>query len=531
MANPVANKNERTTQEYQDRFTKAIRVFVDYSVKDSLAREPQVYADAILPALMPALKRAIVTFMSDLVASFQQVLERSLSVESLKWRLEALRTGKPLAEIALLHSLIYRVEQVLLINHQSGLLLDHLELREAQLADPDLISGMLTAITDFIRDSFQIQTITTSGTLQYGGKVIWTERGSKVTIAALIRGQPAPDFRDTLQNALNQIEAHLLPSIKESTERAQLEGYASKYLKPCLSSIYSAPKQASRFWRYIASGIVVLLFLIPIVLGTLTIRSKLLLARYESVFKNIPGVVITHSEKRNKHFYFYGFQDRYAQNPNIALLNAHLDPKDAILALQPFISEDPSILERRLLNTFSFPQSVGFKVRDGVLHLTGSVPFNWLQANHEKLVTIAGWIPFEMSDLKDTEYLKMMALKNKIEHQVFHFKSASAKLSPSETGQLDEFLDNLAEINKLADVTHRSWNLLIQGFADDKGSIEINRTISRKRATEIAHILEISGVPSRKIRISALGSTEHLDRTVYFQLTLLDSQKKGNHAS
>ena len=66
----------------------------------------------------------------------------------------AWRTGKSFAEVVLLNTLVYRVEQVFLIHAQTGLLLQHVVADAVTAQDADMVSGMLTAIRDFARDSF-----------------------------------------------------------------------------------------------------------------------------------------------------------------------------------------------------------------------------------------------------------------------------------------------------------------------------------------------------------------------------------------
>jgi hypothetical protein len=83
-------------------------------------------------------------------------LEQHLSWRSLQWRWESRRTGRPYAEIVVLRSLLYRVQQVFLIHRNTGLLLQCVTSPSAegsQIRDPEMVSGMLTAIQDFVRDS------------------------------------------------------------------------------------------------------------------------------------------------------------------------------------------------------------------------------------------------------------------------------------------------------------------------------------------------------------------------------------------
>ncbi|NJM53355.1 MAG: hypothetical protein HC846_08145 [Blastocatellia bacterium] len=55
-----------------------------------------------------------------MVQSLNQSLEHSISPKGLRWRIEAWQTGKSFAEVVMLNSLIYRVEEVFLIHRETG---------------------------------------------------------------------------------------------------------------------------------------------------------------------------------------------------------------------------------------------------------------------------------------------------------------------------------------------------------------------------------------------------------------------------
>jgi len=103
-----------------------------------------------------------------MIQSFDKTLEYSLSVQGLKWRWEALRTKKPFGEIVLLHTLLYQVEQVFLIHRKSSLGIQHVVSKNVKIQDPDLVAGMLSAIRDFVQDSFKLEKDETLGTLRMG---------------------------------------------------------------------------------------------------------------------------------------------------------------------------------------------------------------------------------------------------------------------------------------------------------------------------------------------------------------------------
>ncbi len=107
------------------QMTRALAPTVEEALTASVRRNPRPLADALFPIFGPAIRKAIAASLSSMLESLNQTIEHSLSWRALQWRITALRTGKPFAEIVLLNTLVYRVEQVFLIDRESGLLLQH----------------------------------------------------------------------------------------------------------------------------------------------------------------------------------------------------------------------------------------------------------------------------------------------------------------------------------------------------------------------------------------------------------------------
>ena len=70
--------------------------------------------------------------------------------------------------------------------------------------DEDIMTGMLTAVSDFIRDSFRDE-MGGLKTLQYGRMTIYLERGVTFYLVTVFRGEPPEDLRKRMRNALIQI--------------------------------------------------------------------------------------------------------------------------------------------------------------------------------------------------------------------------------------------------------------------------------------------------------------------------------------
>ena len=143
-------------QALDPELARALAPPVEDAITASIHRNPKPLADALFPVMGPAIRKAVAASLVGMVESFNRTLEHSLSWRSLTWRVEAFRTGRSFGEVVLLHTLLFRVEQVFLIDRTSGLLLQHVQAGVAGVQDADMVSGMLTAIRDFVGDSFAV---------------------------------------------------------------------------------------------------------------------------------------------------------------------------------------------------------------------------------------------------------------------------------------------------------------------------------------------------------------------------------------
>ena len=107
------------------KLRRALQPLLEEALQLSVQSNPRMLADALFPIFGKAIRKAIASELDGMLQSLSQTLEQSFSWRSVQWRWESFRTGKPYAEIVVLRSLLYRVEQVFLIHRNSGLLLQH----------------------------------------------------------------------------------------------------------------------------------------------------------------------------------------------------------------------------------------------------------------------------------------------------------------------------------------------------------------------------------------------------------------------
>ena len=106
---------------------RSLYPIVEQALKISITKNPGLLATSLAPIIGDAVRKAVANALRGMAESINLMLERSVSWESLTWRLEALRTGKSFGDIVLLRSLRYKVQQVVLIQRETGSVLQYLE--------------------------------------------------------------------------------------------------------------------------------------------------------------------------------------------------------------------------------------------------------------------------------------------------------------------------------------------------------------------------------------------------------------------
>ena len=188
LANAFALAGSRDEQ-----LAKVLAPTLERATQASIRKNPGTLVGILYPLMGPAIRKSIAENLDGTLQRLNQAFKHSFSWQGLKWRLEALRTGSSFADVVLKHTVEFRVEHIFLIHRKTGLLLEHVAAPEAAAQDPQLVSGMLTAIQDFVRDSFEGAQKDGGGgidSLRLGDLLLWCEEGPFAFLAAVIRGNP-----------------------------------------------------------------------------------------------------------------------------------------------------------------------------------------------------------------------------------------------------------------------------------------------------------------------------------------------------
>lgn len=164
----------------------------------------QTFIDALLPIIGPMIRQSVTNAIRRFVADVNRAMELGFSAKALKWRWQSLTTGVPFAELVFNNTIEYQVQQIFLIDNETGLLIEYAGQEGALLQDKDAMSAMLTAIQDFVKDSIDNESGGLSAA-ELGDKLLWLIAGNKANLAIVVKGAPTNRLRDTLTDACENI--------------------------------------------------------------------------------------------------------------------------------------------------------------------------------------------------------------------------------------------------------------------------------------------------------------------------------------
>ena len=513
------------------QLARALAPTVENAIGESVRRNPRQIATAIFPVLGPAIRKAIAEALAGLVASINSAVEHSISPRGLRWRLEAWRTGVPYAQIVLKHALVYRVEQVFLVHAETGLLLAHAWTPELPPSDPDLISGMLTAIRDFVADSFA-RDGDAGGLRRFsvGELTVMVEQGPQAVLAAVVRGQAPDALLVKLQDTLERVHLEYADALAGfEGETAPFEP-ARPLLEECLATVISTrrergPRRAA--WLSWAAAAVLLLAL----LVWLRLRSEQRWDRAVERLESEPGIVLTRAERNGGRWSFAGLRDPLAPEPASLLAAAGADTSRVSATWEPYLSLRPELVLARARQLLSPPSTVTLDLAADTLRMRGSAPLEWLAATAHTASLPAGVARVDPSGVEPIVPPELASLEREVEGSRVLFDVGSAALRPDGRAAVTEVAAGFARLEAgSADIGVRA-SLELVGRTDPIGSDSTNQALSRSRGEAVLAALSGRGVARGAVRVIPVGTTDPLpaadpaerariNRSVSFRVTL-----------
>ena len=473
------------------RLNNALSPTIEETLTLSVRRNPQPIADAIFPVIGPAIRKSIREALKSMMDSVNNMLENSFSAQSIKWRMEARATGKTFSEVVLAHTLDYRVEQIFLIERDSGVLLRHVYADGAKIRDGDVISGMLRAVQAFVRDTLDLSQNSVLDSVNIDGLKIIVEPGPKAILAAVIRGIHSPDLNEHLKEIIENVHllhGDLLDNFDGDEEHCQP-------MEPLLKSgLVAQQKEKDEKPPWAAFALVTVLGLLLAIwfaLGTIN------LMRWNSYLDNLreqAGIVVTETGWKNGKWVVQGLHDPLAPHPD-DLLPANI-PRDRVISTwEPYLAMDQASNLRRIEHALQPPPGVNFELNNGVLTASGKASSQWIQQTEERVRFLVGITQYDFGNLQSD----MGETASYINNTRIVFSKGSNVVEPEQA----QVLQSIS--NAILSLTDDNIIVTITGYTSPEGTEITNRRLSQARSDAVREALVAYGVPRAMLTSKGTG--------------------------
>ncbi len=421
---------------------EALRPTVEKGLLASARKNPDELAEAIYPVLGPAIRRSIRAALQSSMQSLNVALENSFSPQGIRWRMQAWRTGKSFSEVVMLHSLEYRVEQVYWIHKETGVLLKDVSRDSEGQKDPDMVSGMLAAIQDFVQDSFQGAEEGELEQIEVSGHRVLLAQGHSTGLALLVRGIPPEELSEDMHTSLESLHRRYGSNLDGfNGDVAPFQGAGSE-LEGLLEE--RTKEQSKRgLAPYALAGALALLLVFW--LWSSISQSRLESRRSDALelLAAEPGYFL-HADPEEDHW--KGLRDPMAR-PLPEVLGDLAGKLDMQWSWQPFQSLESEMVLGRALSALQAPASVQVSLQEDRLVLAGRASREWVQMAKNLAPNLPGVTRVDHSALLDQDREAIDKRVRALNGRFLPFGNGSSSLDRAQP-EVRARLDALQELDR-----------------------------------------------------------------------------------
>ena len=206
----------RTIRDSRDEMAEALGPIMGEAIRVQIRDSRKDMVEALYPVIGETVQRAVGEFTKEFQRNIDARLKATFGPQGMVRTAVARMRGVSSAELALRDSLPFSIKEIFLIQHGSGLLLAYSHPGSTEVSDSDLISGMLTAIRDFVRDSFgHGDEDKELDEVQYGDERIIIQSGRAAYLAVVTTGVEPEGFRARLHVFVSELHVKYEKSLAQ----------------------------------------------------------------------------------------------------------------------------------------------------------------------------------------------------------------------------------------------------------------------------------------------------------------------------
>lgn len=452
-----------------DSFKQAIAPVVASGVLKTARQEPIEMGKAIAPALGPAIRGMIALALDNMSQRVDAHIKTNFSIQGVKWRLEASRTGVPLVDIVMRETLDFRVEHIMLIHQETGTLLQEVSQPDIKTKDPAVVSSMLSAVSDFVVDAFGASNSTDEPqSYKVGDLTAYVEKLGDLAIAAVVRGTLTSSFKQLMRERLETICLVFGEKAHHFDGDVDAFGAAESMIKDCLISVAKKGDEASGQPKKKSSLplllIVTLLFLTTSIgLGYQIWQSQLEKTRFENFADTLSafdgGVLLSASLGEPKVVRM--LLDPYAGDPRGLAEQYGYSEEEIDWQFSPYSSLYSGFVDKRIESLIDLPETVSYQFNQGILSFSGEAFSEWIREVPFLAHTITGVEEVDLSGVENLSVAAINAIIEEIESIRIYFKYAEVEPDSEGVQALDLLNEKLIDLDSKTRVAGQGFNVLM----------------------------------------------------------------------
>uniref|UniRef100_UPI003567C44C hypothetical protein n=1 Tax=Pseudoalteromonas sp. TaxID=53249 RepID=UPI003567C44C len=397
-------------------FIASLEGAVTQCIHKSVKRDSKLYADALFPVIGPAIRMSILETFRTLISSINQAVENAFSIQGLKWRWQAWRAGVPFPDYVVSQTIAFRVEQIFLIQPCTGLLMAHvIHPAISQKADADAFSAMLTAIQQFVVDSFSVESHAHLDSVDFGDLSVMLLDSPDAVMAVAVRGIAPRSLKVQLQENLEQIIFKRGEALELFDGDRSTMIFIESMLEPLLieqKRELSTSQQRSSMIKQrmlFASTLIALCWLLwsSVVYAFNYYRVH----QAADILSATPGYVVHQVSYQSGRWVLFGLRDPLAQEPQRALKPLNLTLDGVEFRLESYFSLDKALIMKRIKQILLPPSSIQITISDGVIELQGEADYQWIEKLQQMTTINVFGFQMQTNNLVESMHSKLVRVE------------------------------------------------------------------------------------------------------------------------
>ena len=503
---------ERKISESEEEVAKVLSPIMGKALKKEINESKEVIIDALYPIMGQTIKKYVAEAIKDIYTSINIKIDNALRRGIFSKQVKSKISGVSAADIILQESFPFSLDEIFLIHEKTGILISHVSSTSNLSSDADLISGMLTAIKDFVADSFKNERGDQNlNEIQYGDSRIILERGRHTYLALVVKGSEPADFDAEVSQVTKEIHEEYSKYLREFNGHFENLAGIDKPLKDLIEGYIQIPKtekevegteEPKPILLYLFGSLLFLLLLflgiikIPEYLNENKVNSKIESALLSLNQNEIKNITWTQDEGKVK---LAGFvNSSRIRNKIDSLFNDSVGIESIENNINIFVKSIPpdsilNMIKNEIAKTsYIEGEKISYIVHDDEVIIDGVV--NSLNDKREigYLLSKIPGVRFLQNNLRYSNQLSLFGdeAESYLNELQFNFDFAKTEVTKEQIGKLEYVIPFLR---------NNDFRLTINSFADNEGDAEINIKYAEKRGENIKSYLTSRGVNKERI--------------------------------